>query len=193
MTKRNGVSAILLAGGRNSRMGRCKAKLPWMGTTLIEHQLKKLRSLGIEDIVISGYDEPIDGTRFAEDLYKLKGPLGGIHAGLKAAEHEHCLVLAVDTPLVPVETLSMILERHANASAKISILAQSMGIEPLMGVYDKCLVPPCEAILQTENTSIRELYKQYEPQLIRYEGDESLLLDCNTPEDYRKAYAAQIE
>ncbi len=193
MTKQNGVTAILLAGGKSSRMGQCKAELKWQGTTLIEYQVEKLRSLGIEDIVISGYANEIKGTRFAEDVYKHKGPLGGIHAGLKAAHNPHCLVLSVDTPLVPTETLAMLIEEHISKGNLISLLEDSRGIEPLIGMYEKKLHPLCDPILKTEQTAVRELYKPAPPKTVRYHGDDEFLVDCNTPEDYRKAYASQTE
>lgn len=50
-------------------MGICKAELDWNGTTLIEHQVNKMRSLGIDDIIISGYPKPVEGTRFVADKY----------------------------------------------------------------------------------------------------------------------------
>lgn len=189
MTECNGVTGILLAGGKSSRMGRCKAELPWEGATLIKWQTQKLRSLGIEDIIISGYAEPVEEGRYVEDVYRHKGPLGGIHAAMKQARHEHCLVLAVDTPLVPVQTLEMLICEHIRSGSAISVLEQSRGIEPLIGVYEKSLVPLCEQILGAQNTAVRELYKLIAPRVLRYDGSEELLIDCNTPAEYSKAVA----
>ena len=49
---RNGIvaetSAVILAGGRSSRMGRPKAGLPFRGGTLLSWQVEKLRGLGAE-------------------------------------------------------------------------------------------------------------------------------------------------
>lgn len=115
------VSAIILAGGLSSRMGVCKAELPWEGKTLIEHQVQKMLSLGIEDIIISGYPKYIRETRFVADKYLLKGPLGGIHAGLTAAKNPHCLVTCIDTPLVPLETLSELIQTHIRSSNNITV------------------------------------------------------------------------
>ena len=51
----DGISGIILAGGRSSRMGRDKAALPFGDGTLLSAQTKKLHALGITDILISGY------------------------------------------------------------------------------------------------------------------------------------------
>ena len=185
--KEDKISAIILAGGLSSRMGTCKAELIWNGVTLIKHQVNKLRALGIDDIIISGYSKPVEGTRFVADKYLLKGPLGGIHAGLLAAENPTCLVVSVDTPLVPEEVISELIQAHLNSSANITVLAHGDEIEPLMGVYERWLSSVAEQILQSDNTSVRVLFKRAGLSKFYYSGDEHLLCDCNTPEEFEKA------
>ena len=182
--KAEAVSAVILAGGMSSRMGVCKAELQWNGKSLIEHQIDKMRGLGIEDIIISGYPKPIEGTRFVPDVFPLKGPLGGIHAGLFAAKNSHCLVTGIDTPLVPAHTLSELMQAHMACSCNISILTHGDKLEPLMGVYERWLYVIAADILQTDNTSVRQLLNRVGFTRFQYDGDESLLCDCNTPEDF---------
>ena len=61
-------SAVILSGGKSSRMGSCKAELPWGEKTLVEHQADKIMSLGIGDIMVSGYSKPVAGTRYGAVL-----------------------------------------------------------------------------------------------------------------------------
>ena len=46
-------AAIVLCGGRSSRMGRAKAWLPWFGLTLIEHVVTQLAQVVDEVIVVT--------------------------------------------------------------------------------------------------------------------------------------------
>ena len=70
MSLRNaGVSAVILAGGFSVRMGCDKANLPFGSVTMLEHQAQKLRMLGIEDIMISGSERELAGTRCVPDIY----------------------------------------------------------------------------------------------------------------------------
>ena len=48
------VSGILLNGGRSTRMGCDKAALDFDGVSFLQHQINKLRRIGIQDIVIAG-------------------------------------------------------------------------------------------------------------------------------------------
>ena len=177
------VSAIILAGGYSSRMGKNKAKLDFHGVSLLRHQVDKARALGIEDIVIAGNVQPIAGTRAVTDIYPHRGPLSGIHAGLLAIQGSRALVLAVDTPLVPEETLLELMDKH---SGGISVLSHRGEIEPLIGVYDKALFKACEDILQGENSSLRRLFQAVGVSTVEYTGDPALLINCNTPEEYEK-------
>lgn len=175
------VSAIILAGGYSSRMGREKAELLFHGKSLVRRQAELLSSLGIEDILLSGYTGAVPGTRFVPDIIPHRGPLSGIHAGLAAAKHGAALVLAVDTPLVPPPLLEELIGAHRTG---VTIVSHSGGWEPLIGVYDTALAPLCEKLLHGENSSIRQLLRQTELRLLEYGGDARLLMNCNTPEDY---------
>ena len=185
--KEEAFSAVILAGGLSTRMGTSKAEIIWDGKSLIARQVNKMRALGIEDIIISGYPNPIEGTRFVPDKYLLKGPLGGIHAGLLAAENAHCLVTGIDTPLVPEDTLLSLMQTHIRSSNNITVLSHGDKIEPIIAVYERWLGGIAEDILQSDDTSVRRLLHRVGYSKLPYAGDEALLCDCNTPEELEEA------
>ena len=174
------ISAVVLAGGCSSRMGRDKAALPFGSGTLLTHQAEKLRSLGVDEVLISGTEQGIP------DVYPHRGPLSGIHAGLLAAKHDAVLVLGVDVPLVPSETLLALIEAHTGG---VTLLGHGGKLEPLIAVYDRSLAGECEAILRTEHTSVRRLLDAAPVKTVTYTGAEALLTNCNTPETYRELLA----
>lgn len=175
------ASAILLAGGYSSRMGRNKAELDFHGLSFLGCQVKKLRAVGIEDIVISGFEAVPEGCRFVPDLVPHRGPLSGIHAGLQAIRHPRALVLAVDTPLIPETLLETLIERHRDG---ITLAAHGGEPEPLIGVYDRQLAPLCGELLRGERPSVRRLLDMAGYTAIPFRWDPVLLSNCNTPEEY---------
>ena len=177
------TSGVILAGGESSRMGRSKAELDLHGVSFLEHQVNKLRNIGIRDIVIAGYPASIEDVRSVTDVYPRRGPLGGIHAGLLAIKEPRALVLAVDTPLLPPELLQQLIDSH---KSDITVVSCSGALEPLIGVYSKSLCPACEEILRGERTAIRRLYDTVGFAVVEYTGDPTLLMNCNTPEDYER-------
>jgi molybdenum cofactor cytidylyltransferase len=46
------ISAILLAAGESTRMGRPKPLLPWDGKTLVEWQIEQLLDAGVDGVVV---------------------------------------------------------------------------------------------------------------------------------------------
>ncbi len=174
-------TAIILAGGYSSRMGVNKAELEIGGKTLLEIQAEKAVSAGFNEIIVSGCRVP--GMRCVPDVFPHKGPLSGIHAGLLAAASESCLVLCVDMPLLPAEVLKELAGAHRGG---ITLLAHGPWEEPTVGIYDRSLVPMCEEILRSENTSIRVLMRQAGYRKLVCDLEEEYLLNCNTPEDYRR-------
>ena len=177
----NRFSAAVLAGGKSTRMGRDKAALRLNGRSLAEHQADKFKALGLTDRMLSGWPESIAGTRFVPDEFPARGPLGGIHACLGAAEHDAVLFLSVDVPLVPAEALCALLEAH---SGGITLLSVDGVLQPLIGVYDRSLRAAAEEILRSDSTAVRRLFELRPPRLVPYTGDPALLRNCNAPADY---------
>lgn len=164
-------------------MGRDKAELKLGDRTLIELQTGKLRSLGIPDIMLSGYRKEVPGTRCIPDRIPHRGPVSGLHACLQAAKHSACLVIGVDVPLIPAETLQELIEEHEEG---ITALSDSERTEPLIAVYDCRLWQEAERILKSERSALRKLFDCAPVKTVRYTGDERLLLNCNTPEDFER-------
>lgn len=178
------ISAVVLAGGRSSRMGQNKAELVLEGKRFIDLQVEKLRALGLNDIMISGYESGMPGTRYVPDVYPQKGPLSGIHACLRQAQNAACLVLGVDVPLLPPDVLRELILFHEKG---ITMLTHGGKYEPLIAVYDSALHDAAEKILLTEKTRVMKLAGYATLRLFEYAGDERLLANCNTREEYESA------
>lgn len=179
------ISAIILAGGFSSRMGKNKAELVINNESFLEHQINKLKNLGIEDIIISGYDYKTESYKCVHDVYPHRGPMSGIHAGLGIAENEDVLVIAVDSPLIPEELLADLIDFHKSEQSDITLVKHNGINEPLIAVYKKSLFSECEELLKGEKTSMRELMKKSKVSFMEYSGDEKLLMNFNTPEEYK--------
>lgn len=184
-------SGIVLAGGASSRMGRNKAELPLMGRTLLHWQVEKLRALGVEDIMISGEDcAALPGTRVISDELPHRGPLGGLHACLRAARHPQCLVLGVDVPLIPAAALAHLCLSH---SGGVTVLRHGEKQEPLIGVYDSALSEIIPPMIGERGVPVRALAEKAPWKCFDYLGPEVFLKNCNTPQDISDAREIAME
>ena len=180
------ISAVVLAGGYSTRMGRDKASLALNGRTFLEIQVDKLRALGVADVMVSGAGYRAAGARTVADIYPHRGPLGGVHACLLSAAHPACLVVSTDVPLIPTEALMELVQAHVGG---VTALCHGDRVEPLMAVYDCALAGEAERLLNSGNTSMMQLLRRAPLTRYAYRMDEFLLTNCNTPEDYARILA----
>ncbi len=111
------VTAFILAGGKSTRMGVDKAFVPLDGRTLLARALELARGLAsdvriVGDVAKFGKFGPV-----VEDIFQNRGPLGGIHAALRASATDLNLILAVDLPFVAAQFLSYMIEQAGNCSS----------------------------------------------------------------------------
>jgi molybdopterin-guanine dinucleotide biosynthesis protein A len=127
-------SAVLLAGGKSSRMGRDKAFLEIDGKLLWRRQMEKLHQLRPVQIMLSGpqRNEWSDYTIVADEIENA-GPLAGVAAALQRCTALHLVVLAVDLPMMTSEFLQSLLELCSDDRGVVPRNAN--GFEPLAAVY----------------------------------------------------------
>ena len=176
------ITGIILAGGHSSRMGQDKAELPLKNGTLLDEMIRKLQQLGIDDIIVSNHEST---TRYVADEFLGCGPLGGIHACMKLAHYPSCLIISVDVPLIPVDTLKDIIMRHQKAQTDATILIHDEQIEPLIGVYNTSILSIVTSMLENGHYAVRELLRLIDYQTLEYTDNDIFLTNCNTPEDYQ--------
>ncbi len=129
-------SALILAGGESKRMGRDKAWLELDGRPLIEQAVKKLRSLGLREVFISGHagaDYSALNCPVLLDRVPGLGPLCGIERGLRECTTRMLLVLAVDLPRMSPAFMIRMLQ----ASDRLSGVVPELNgrLEPLAAIY----------------------------------------------------------
>ena len=101
------TAAVVLAGGRSSRMGEPKAALEWHGSTLLR-RVAGLVARGVDGPVVvvraPGQDLPPlpSAVEVVEDSEHARGPLEGIATGLAALQGRaaHAFVCSTDLPLL---------------------------------------------------------------------------------------------
>lgn len=190
-----GVTAFVLAGGKSARMGRDKAFLQIGGETLLSRALKLAAAVS-EEVRIVG-----DSKRFAafgrvvDDVYRERGPLGGIHAALSSSTTELNLMLAVDLPFIQPEFLEYLLRRARESGATVTVPRMGPGLQPLCAAYRRGFAEVAEQSLLKGRNKIDSLFASVETCAI--EENELMLAgfsaemfqNVNTPEELEKAKA----
>lgn len=164
-----GMSALVLAGGRNTRMGgRDKCRLIIRGRPLFEQVLELLDGLFAEVIMVAArqgdYGELPGGARAVEDRYRGCGPLGGLQAGLQACTKGAAFCVACDMPYLDpglIRRQAALYQALQADDPPAEVLLPRTGslIEPLHGIYSRRLEPTIRALLEDgRGYSIRRLF-----------------------------------
>lgn len=155
------ITAIIIAGGRSSRMGTNKAFLSLNGMAVIERMIRELDPVSQRILIAGGQHQDYNhlGPEVVTDQYPNMGPLAGLYAGLSAATTEWSLVVACDMPFVHRGVFAEIRERltrieEANASIKKvervqGIIVKADGrIQPLLAAYRRGVLPGLQLALE---------------------------------------------
>ncbi|MFA6288759.1 MAG: molybdenum cofactor guanylyltransferase [Opitutaceae bacterium] len=187
-------SGAIIAGGRSSRMGRDKAFIPVDGQPLVSRQAALLRSLGTDDLIISGRpgtDYGVTGVRVVHDPIPDAGPLAGLVAVLSAARHPWVIVVAVDLPRLDAAFLNRLLTLGGGHTGVVP--HGPHGYEPLAALYPRALLPEAEAALQRGEYALHTLVENARALSLIHllplgEEDSFALKNWNSPGDVAGAF-----
>ena len=187
-------SLLLLAGGKNARMGAVKAELLYEGKTFLAHMLDKARQLGIQKFYISGYESPDKTIQSVSDYYENRGPLGGLHACMRTVDTPYCLVLPVDAPKLPVDILEALLARHEQrTSEKVLIWEHGVRQEPLIAIYPAAMADAIEDLIRERSAPVFRALDIWGYDRYRLEIEDNLILNVNTPQAYNRLLGLETE
>jgi molybdopterin-guanine dinucleotide biosynthesis protein A len=183
-------TGIILAGGKNTRMRAPKAFLEINGQSIIEHTLSIYRNIFSEIIIVA--NDPNAYLQFSEaaiatDIYKNKGPLGGIHAGLFFARHSHAFVTACDMPYLNEGFIRHLLSRTDDYDIVVPVASD--GFQPLHAVYSRRCLPAIEKGLLSDKLKVDGFYKDMkllkitEDEISKFDPGKKLFKNINTPQD----------
>jgi molybdopterin-guanine dinucleotide biosynthesis protein A len=188
-----GATAIVLAGGRSSRMGSPKALLLFDDEPLIAHVVATLRRLFAEVVVVAapGQQLPSLPVTLVRDEVEYQGPVAGIYYGLRAAGGDVSFVASCDSAFLNVDLISHLVSQIPEHDV---VVPHWQGrYQPLHAVYRQSVWP-----LLAEQLARGELRPVYlfdrvrtrridEEEIHRFDPDGLSFFNMNTPADYAEA------
>jgi molybdopterin-guanine dinucleotide biosynthesis protein A len=188
-----GVTAFILAGGKSARMGSDKAFLRLGDETLLSRALKVAGAVAGEVRIVGDARKFAAFGRVIEDVYRDRGPLGGIHGALSSSATELNLMLAVDLPFVGSDFLEYLLLRARESGAMVTVPRAGGGLQPLCAAYRRRFAEVAEQSLREGKNKIDSLFATVETrvieedELVRAGFSAGMFRNLNTPEELEKA------
>jgi len=195
------ITGIILSGGTSSRMGENKALLPLGKKKVIEHIADLMCSIFADVILITNSPDEYEFLNLPlyEDIFKVGGPLAGIHSGLENSNTEDNYILSCDMPLMKADIIKSIIE--FKTKKPVTVCKSEGFIQHLAGRYSKSISQTAGKLLQQEGENVKlknEKHRAKVYSLLNEVGFETIeaeeilgyhpkiFFNMNNKEDYQK-------
>lgn len=194
------ATGIILAGGKSSRMGTNKALLEINGATVIENVVEELKSVVNNIIIVTNSFEEYEFLQLpmVEDLWKGKGPLAGIQAGLSSSTTEKNLIVACDMPFISAELGTILLNELTDYQAVVPEISGQL--HPLFAAYQRDIGKEIERALEANQLRIRGIFENIHVKIMNdpalsnlgFQIKDANFFNMNHPEEYEQARTMSI-
>ena len=190
----NRISGVILAGGSNKRFGGInKANVVIDGKTIISRIISTISDLFVEIIIVTNKPEEFQEFiqyKMVEDQYLKTGPLGGIHAALKASSEDAIFIFAGDMPFLDKEIISDQINEFNKRGHDVFIPKVDQFVEPLHAIYRKSALNHLEKfLLEGKSRAVRDFLSEVNVgyfQLPKTEKTKLAFANINSPSDLNK-------
>ena len=188
------ASAIVLAGGRSSRMGANKAQLDFGGVPIVRRIVQELGQRFGEIILVAGPDGPgikLAGVKLIHDEEQFAGPLDALRRGLLASSNGIAFACSCDLPLMKAELAAKLCELIGDHDAAIPLVEGRNQV--LCAAYKKAAARTIGELVAGGEKRMQSLldtlnFLPIDDRVLR-KVDPALrsFINVNTPEDYARA------
>ncbi len=190
------VSALILAAGRGSRMGRTKQLLAFEGRPVLSHVIAAALGARLGEVVIVlGYEAasvrdalgPMDGIRFVENPDFADGQSSSLSLGLDAvdARSQAAVVLLGDQPTITSSDIDRVVEAYCDGEAAAARAVYESGGKTINGhptVLGRVLWDEIRGV--EGDVGARDVLARHGDSVLRVPLGKSPPSDLDTPADY---------
>jgi molybdopterin-guanine dinucleotide biosynthesis protein A len=164
------LTVFILAGGKSTRMGADKAFVEYEGRTLLARALELARSVASSVWIVGSKEKFAAFAEVVEDVFRDCGPLGGIHAALRASPTELNVMFAVDMPFVSLDFLQYLTAQARDTPDAAVIVPRGDGRrQPLCAIYRREFSVAAERALRAGRNKIDPLFDEVRTRVIEQE------------------------
>jgi molybdopterin-guanine dinucleotide biosynthesis protein A len=181
------LRALVLLGGKSSRMGEEKGLIQYHEKTQAEHLVSLLEEIGLE-VFLSVREEQKENYSFLNrpfitDQIQGAGPLGGIASAMRTFPRTAFLVVACDLPNLQIEQLEFLVKnRNAKAFATSYESPMDGGPEPLCSIFEPKSFSALMKVWVNGKSCPRKMLFNRSVEILPIQ-DSKFLVNANTPEE----------
>jgi molybdopterin-guanine dinucleotide biosynthesis protein A len=188
------ISAIILSGGRATRMGGVdKGLVTLQNKPLIQHVVERLKPQ-VDEIFINANREIETyltfGYRVLQDkgdefLGTYIGPLAGFNIGLQHAKYEYVLTVPCDSPLLPLDLTKRLFNGMTKASADVAVASSDKNTHPVFCLMKKSVLPSLIEFLEAGERKVSAWQKSLSYIEVDFSDESDGFINLNTFDDLK--------
>lgn len=183
------IDAILLAGGRSSRMGQDKAALVVDGRRLVDGAVAALQPLGGRIVVARGSQPSLGLCDEVPDAPGLMGPVAGVVGAVPLVTTQAIAIVAVDMPTISAAVLQRLADVLVNADRSAAMPLVDGVAQPMHAVVSAAALPALVALARDGERSLRRILARLDAVLVGPDGwadldaQATFVMDWDRPAD----------
>lgn len=178
------VSAVILAGGRATRMGgEDKGWVQLAGRPLIDHVLCRLRPQVDEILINANRNQPryqALAPVISDDNDDYLGPLAGMQVGLAAARHDWVLFVPCDGPALPLDLMSRF-RAALTPTTELVVAHDGDWLQPVVALLHKSLLPSLSQALAEGERKIDIWFARHQMAVVSFADQLDAFINLNSP------------
>ena len=182
------VTALILAGGRATRMGGVdKGLVLFNQKPLIAHVIERLQ-LQVDEIIINANREletyrTLGYQALPDEIADFAGPLAGILLGLKYAKSEYLLTSPCDCPLLPADLCERLMAALNTHHADIAIATSHNKDHPVICLCRKSVLASLNSYLQQGGRKVSVWQQSLHHVYVDFSVTPDVFSNINTPDE----------
>lgn len=190
------------AGGGSRRFGTDKALVEFDRKSMLQRTGELLASVCDQIRIVAPAEKYADSRwPVVHDRWPGEGPLGGILTGLMTMQGSEAVEawamhVSCDMPFLTAEFLAFLRERASKSAAQVVVPQSANGLEPLCACWRADSGAALHNIFASGVRKVTEAMKQLGMEVLdegvwkRFDSDNRLFWNMNTPADYEEASRA---
>ncbi len=185
---REKISSIILAGGRATRMGGVdKGLVLLQNTPLVAHVIARINPQ-VEEIFVNANREITQYQTFNLPVFQDEqpdfiGPLAGFYLGLQHAKHEYLLTTPCDSPLLPLDLATRLMQALITQNAQIAVATSDGDAHPVFCLCKKEVLPSLQAYIAQDGRKVSAWQKSLRYIEVDFSDCSDAFVNLNTFED----------
>ena len=182
------ITGVVLAGGLGRRMGGVDKGLQELhGRPLVSHVIERLTPQ-VDELLINANR---NGERYAAFGYRVipdqipdfAGPLAGLHAALSAANHPLVATAPCDSPFLPADLISRLLEALTATDADLAVARTFDQPHPVFCLCRRTMLPHLNDYLASGRRKMADWYATLKVVEVAFDDEAEAFENINTREE----------